>query len=171
MDKSMDKSIDELIYTHPTAIIDVDAVIGEGSKVWHFSHIMKSKIGKKCSFGQNVFIGNGVILGDNCRVQNNVSIYSGVEAENNVFFGPSCVFTNDINPRAEYSKNGVYMKTYIEKGATIGANATILCGIKLGHHCLIGAGAVVVKDVEPYAVMVGNPARLLKYTDEHGTLI
>jgi len=153
-------------YVHETAIVDDDAIIGKGSKIWHYSHIMKSEIGEDCNIGQNVFIGKDVKIGKNCKIQNNVSLYSGLEAEDNVFFGPSCVFTNDKNPRCEYSKQGNYMKTYIEEGATIGANSTIVCGTRLGKYCLIGAGAVVTKDVEPYAVMVGNPAKKIKYTDE-----
>lgn len=158
------------VYVHPTSYVDERARIGEGTKVWHYCNVMESEMGKNCSLGQNVFIGKGVKLGDSCRVQNNVSIYAGVEAENNVFFGPSCVLTNDKNPRVMYSKNGNYMKTYIEEGVSIGANATIVCGIRLGKHCLIGAGAVVTKDVEPYAVMVGNPARKIKTIDEKGEM-
>lgn len=152
----------EDIYIHPTSIIEVGAKIGKGSKIWHFCHIMDSKIGENCNVGQNVYIGKNVILGNNCRIQNNVSIYTGIIAEDNVFFGPSCVFTNDKTPRVEYSKNGNYMPTYIEEGVSIGANATILCGIRLGKYCLIGAGAVVTKDVSPYTVVIGNPAKNLK---------
>lgn len=158
------------IYIHSSSIVDNNVKIGKGTKVWHHCHIMESQIGENCSFGQNVFIGRGVKLGNNCRVQNNVSIYSGVEAEDNVFMGPSCVFTNDKNPRVEYSKNGNYLKTYIEEGVSIGANATIVCGITLGKYCLIGAGAVVTKDVEPYSVMVGNPAKKIKNINEEGKM-
>lgn len=157
-------------YLHPSSYLDSKAIIGKNTKVWHFCNIMESEIGENCSFGQNVFVAKGVKLGNNCRVQNNVSIYAGVTAEDNVFFGPSCVFTNDKNPRAKYSKNGKYIKTYIEEGVSIGANATIVCGIKIGKHSLIGAGAVVTKDVEPYSVMVGSPAKRVKTIDEYGNI-
>jgi acetyltransferase-like isoleucine patch superfamily enzyme len=155
---------------HPSSYVDNKAIIGRGTKVWHFCNIMESEIGENCSFGQNVFVGKDVKLGNNCRVQNNVSIYAGITAEDNVFFGPSSVFTNDKNPRAKYSKNGQYMKTYIEEGVSIGANATIMCGIRIGKHSLIGAGAVVTKDVEPYSVMIGNPAKRVKEIDEYGNM-
>ena len=157
-------------FVHPTAIIDSGAEIGPNSKIWHFSHLMKCQIGEDANIGQNVFIANNVKLGDHCRVQNNVSIYDGVIAGNYVFFGPSCVLTNDRNPRAKYSKHGVYSKTIIEDGVSIGANATIVCGIKLGKNCLIGAGAVVTKDVMANTVVVGNPARPIRKIDEEGNI-
>lgn len=156
-------------FAHETAIIDKGAEIGEGTKIWHFSHICKgAKIGKNCNIGQNVFIAGGAVLGDNCKVQNNVSIYTGVEAEDYVFFGPSCVLTNDINPRGMYSKGGEYIKTILKKGVTLGANCTVVCGNTIGEHSLIGSGAVICKDVEPYSVMVGNPGRKIGTIDEKG---
>lgn len=168
-DKSNQYLENKNYYQHETSIIDKGAIIGEGSKIWHFSHICRgAKIGKNCTIGQNVFIASGAILGDNCKVQNNVSIYSGIEAEDYVFFGPSCVLTNDINPRCMYSKNGEYIKTILKKGVTLGANCTIVCGNTIGKHSLIGAGAVICKDVEPYSIMVGNPGRKIDTIDEQG---
>jgi UDP-2-acetamido-3-amino-2,3-dideoxy-glucuronate N-acetyltransferase len=156
-------------FVHETAYIDEGAEIGEGTKIWHFSHICKgAKIGKNCNIGQNVFIAGGAILGDNCKVQNNVSIYAGVIAGDYVFFGPSCVLTNDINPRGMYSKAGHYIETILEDGVTLGANCTIVCGNKLGKHSLIGSGAVVTKNVEPFSIMVGNPAKKIGEIDEKG---
>lgn len=156
-------------FVHETAVVDDGADIGEGTKIWHFSHICKdAKIGKNCNIGQNVFIAGGAVLGDYCKVQNNVSIYAGVEADSHVFFGPSCVLTNDINPRGMYSKGGAYIKTKLEKGVTLGANCTIVCGNTLGEHCLIGSGAVICKNVEPYSIMVGNPGKKIGQIDEHG---
>jgi UDP-2-acetamido-3-amino-2,3-dideoxy-glucuronate N-acetyltransferase len=156
-------------FAHETAIIDDGAIIGEGTKVWHYSHICKGAIiGKNCNIGQNVFIAGGAILGDNCKVQNNVSIYAGVEAGDFVFFGPSCVLTNDINPRGMHSKGGEYIKTKLEDGVTLGANCTIVCGNTIGKHALIGAGAVVTKSVEDYSIMVGNPAKRIGTIDEKG---
>ena len=156
-------------FAHETAIIDDGTDIGEGTKIWHYSHICKgAKIGKNCNIGQNVFIAGGAIIGDNCKVQNNVSIYAGVEAGNYVFFGPSCVLTNDINPRGMHSKGGEYICTKLEDGVTLGANCTIVCGNKLGKHCLIGAGAVVTKNVEEFSIMVGNPAKKIGTIDEKG---
>ena len=161
-------SSDAKYFSHSTAVIDFGAEIGEGSNIWHYSHICKdAKIGRKCNIGQNVFI-SGAKIGDNCKVQNNVSIYAGVEAEDYVFFGPSCVLTNDKNPRCMHSKNGQYYKTYLETGVTLGANSTIVCGTRIGKHALIGAGAVVTKDVEPYSIMVGNPAKKIGTIDEYG---
>ena len=169
LDNNMELIINENYYSHPTAIIDDGAEIGNGTKIWHFSHICGgARIGKNCKIGQNVYIGKNVILGDNCKVQNNVSIYSGVEAEDYVFFGPSCVLTNDINPRCMYSKNGKYIKTKIETGVTLGANCTIVCGNTLGKHSLIGAGAVICKDVEPNSIMVGNPGKKIGEIDKFG---
>lgn len=159
-------------FSHPTAIVDHGASIGDSTKIWHYSHVCSgSEIGQNCNIGQNVYIGPNTKLGNHCKVQNNVSVYSGVICEDYVFLGPSCVLTNDLNPRAEHSKNGEYMQTYIEKGATIGANATIICGHRIGHHALIGAGAVVTKDVPPYAVVVGNPAKIIGKIDELGNIV
>lgn len=160
---------DKKYFSHNTAIIDDGVKIGNGTKIWHFSHILKNcDIGENCNIGQNVFIAGDTNLGDFCKVQNNVSIYSGVYCEDHVFLGPSCVLTNDINPRCFHSKQGNYMKTYIETGATIGANSTIVCGNRIGKHSLIGAGAVVTKDVEPYSIVVGNPAKKIGTIDEYG---
>ena len=156
-------------FQHETAFVDNGAEIGEGTKIWHYSHICSgAKIGKNCNIGQNVFIAGGAIIGDNCKIQNNVSIYAGVEAEDYVFFGPSCVLTNDINPRGMYSKRGEYIKTKLKKGVTLGANCTIVCGNTIGEHSLIGSGAVICKDVEPYSIMVGNPGRKIGTIDEKG---
>ena len=148
-------------YLHPSSYVDEDVLIGEGTKIWHFCHIQSgAEIGKNCSFGQNVNISNHVKIGDGVKVQNNVSIYEGVELENCVFCGPSCVFTNDLTPRARYPKGSAgYRKTLVCHDATIGANATIVCGNTLGEYCTIAAGAVVTKDVLPHALMVGVPAR------------
>ncbi len=160
---------DTSYFNHPTTTIDNGAQIGKGTKIWHYSHICKgAKIGENCNIGQNVFIADGAIIGNNCKVQNNVSIYAGVEAGDYVFFGPSCVLTNDINPRGMYSKNGQYIKTIIEDGVTLGANCTIICGNKIGKHALIGAGAVVTKNVDEYSIMVGNPAKKIGEIDEFG---
>lgn len=154
---------------HETAIVDDGADIGKGTKIWHYSHICKgAKIGKNCNIGQNVYIAGGAVIGDNCKVQNNVSIYAGVEAEDFVFFGPSCVLTNDINPRGMYSKNGEYIKTILKKGVTLGANCTVVCGNTIGEHSLIGSGAVICKNVEPYSIMVGNPGKKIGEIDEKG---
>ncbi len=156
-------------YVHPTAIVDEGAKIGEGTKIWHFSHVMPGVvIGVNCNFGQNVFIANGVILGDNVKVQNNVSIYEGVICDDDVFLGPSMVFTNVNNPRSGVNRKGEYLKTWVGKGTTIGANATIVCGHNIGKYAFIGAGAVVTKDVPDYALMVGNPARQKGWMSEYG---
>jgi UDP-2-acetamido-3-amino-2,3-dideoxy-glucuronate N-acetyltransferase len=147
-------------FIHDTAIIDDGAKIGSNTKIWHYSHICKDAIiGKNCTIGQNCFIANGVVIGDNCKIQNNVSVYDGVTCEDNVFLGPSCVLTNDLNPRCEYSKNGKYVKTLIKNGASIGANATIICGNTIGSYSLIGAGSVVTRDIINNTVVVGNPAK------------
>jgi UDP-2-acetamido-3-amino-2,3-dideoxy-glucuronate N-acetyltransferase len=157
---------------HPTAIIDKGAEIGSDSVIWHFSHIMSdAKIGENCNIGQNVFIASGAILGNNVKVQNNVSVYAGVICEDDVFLGPSCVFTNVTNPRSFISKKEEFKPTQIKKGATIGANATVLCGITIGEYALIGAGAVVTKDVPPYALIVGNPGRQTGRVDKEGNVI
>jgi UDP-2-acetamido-3-amino-2,3-dideoxy-glucuronate N-acetyltransferase len=156
-------------YIHPTAIIDEGCEIGEGTKVWHFSHIMPNcKIGQSCNIGQNVVISPEVILGNNVKVQNNVSIYTGVICEDDVFLGPSMVFTNVINPRSAVNRRNQYAKTYVGKGATIGANATIVCGHNIGKYAFIGAGAVVTKEVRDYELVVGNPARQIGWMSEYG---
>ncbi len=156
-------------FTHPTAIVDPGAKIGAGTKIWHFCHIMSgAKIGPRCSFGQNVFVADGVVLGSNVKVQNNVSIYKGVTCGNDVFLGPSMVFTNVINPRSAVNRKSEYMATHVGEGASIGANATIVCGHDIGHHAFIGAGTVVTKTVPPYALMVGNPAKQIGWMSEHG---
>ncbi len=147
-------------FKHPTTEIEQGAVIGSNSKVWHFSHIMPDCIiGDACSFGQNTFIASGVIIGKNAKVQNNVSIYSGVICEDNVFMGPSMVFTNVYNPRSEINRHSQYDKTWVKRNVTIGANATIVCGVTIGEYAFIGAGAVVTTDVKPYALMMGVPAK------------
>ena len=157
-------------FLHETGIVDEGAEIGEGTKIWHFCHIMPAvHIGKNCSLGQNVFIANGVRLGNNVKIQNNVSIYDGVVCEDDVFLGPSMVFTNVINPRSAVNRKSEYMKTVVGKGATIGANATIVCGNNIGQFAFIGAGAVVTKDVAPYALVVGNPARQIGWMSEFGS--
>jgi UDP-2-acetamido-3-amino-2,3-dideoxy-glucuronate N-acetyltransferase len=156
-------------FNHETAIIDEGCQIGEGTKIWHFSHIMPNcKIGKNCNIGQNVVISPEVILGENVKVQNNVSIYSGVICEDDVFLGPSMVFTNVINPRSAVNRRGEYAKTIVKKGASIGANATIVCGHDIGEYAFIGAGAVVTKTVLPYALVVGNPAKQMGWISEYG---
>jgi UDP-2-acetamido-3-amino-2,3-dideoxy-glucuronate N-acetyltransferase len=147
-------------FIHPTAVIDDDVELGEGTRIWHFVHVSAgANIGKACTLGQNVFIDKGVRLGNGVRVQNNVSVYKGVTVEDRVFLGPSCVFTNVNNPRAFIERKNEFKPTLVCKGASIGANATIVCGHRLGEYCFIGAGSVVTSDVAPYALMVGNPAR------------
>ncbi len=149
-------------FVHPSSIIDEPVEIGAGTKIWHFCHVMAgAKIGERCSFGQNVFIGSRVIIGNNVKVQNNVSIYDNIYIEDDVFCGPSMVFTNVINPRSHIPRKDEYRDTFVKRGASIGANATIVCGITLGEFCFIGAGAVITRDVPPYALMVGVPARLI----------
>ncbi len=156
-------------FAHETAIIDDGCQIGEGSKIWHFSHIMSNcTLGKKCNIGQNVVISPDVVLGDNVKVQNNVSIYTGVICEDDVFLGPSMVFTNVVNPRSNVNRRGQYSKTLVKEGASIGANATIVCGHDIGRFAFIGAGAVVTKEIPDYALVVGNPARQLGWMSEYG---
>jgi UDP-2-acetamido-3-amino-2,3-dideoxy-glucuronate N-acetyltransferase len=156
-------------FNHETAIIDADCQIGEGTKIWHFSHIMaKCIIGDNCNIGQNVVVSPGVVLGKNVKIQNNVSIYSGVICEDDVFLGPSMVFTNVINPRSAVNRRGEYAKTIVKKGATIGANATIVCGHDIGEYAFIGAGAVVTKTVAAYALVVGNPSKQIGWMSEYG---
>ena len=159
----------ENYFSHESAIIHPDASIGEGTKIWHFSHIMANCIiGKGCNIGQNVVVSPDVALGDNVKVQNNVSIYSGVICEDDVFLGPSMVFTNVINPRSHVVRRGQYAKTIVRKGASIGANATIVCGHEIGEYAFIGAGAVVTKEVLPYALVLGNPARQVGWMSKFG---
>ena len=156
-------------FAHETAVIDIGARIAKGVKIWHFSHIMpRAIIGEKCNIGQNVFIADDVILGRNVKIQNNVSIYAGVCCEDDVFLGPSCVFTNVLNPRSAVNRRGKYLKTKIGKGASIGANATIVCGNDIGKYAFIGAGSVVTKRVAPYALLVGNPAKQIGWMSEFG---
>jgi UDP-2-acetamido-3-amino-2,3-dideoxy-glucuronate N-acetyltransferase len=159
-------------YIHETAIVDEGAVLGEGTKVWHFSHVMgTAEIGKNCILGQNVFVGNKVKLGNNVKVQNNVSVYEGVVCEDDVFLGPSMVFTNVINPRSSVERKNEFRSTLVKRGATIGANATIICGVTLGEYCMIGAGAVITKDVLPFALMVGVPAKQTGWVSKHGVVL
>ncbi|MEP7268649.1 MAG: DapH/DapD/GlmU-related protein [Saprospiraceae bacterium] len=163
--------MNELVpYTaHYSSIIDQGAIIGEGTRIWHFSHIMPDAIiGKNCSLGQNVVMMTGASLGDNVKVQNNVSIYTGVHCEDDVFLGPSMVFTNVINPRSAIARKHEYKPTHVRKGATIGANATIVCGIEIGEYAFIGAGAVVTKNVPAYALVMGNPARQTGWMSRYG---
>ncbi len=156
-------------FVHKTAIIDEGVSIGAGSKIWHFSHILTgSVIGKNCSFGQNCVIGPYVKMGDGCKVQNNVSVYHGVECEDHVFLGPSAVFTNVMNPRAFIERKEEFRKTILKKGCSVGANATIVCGICIGAYAFIGAGCVVLNDVPAFALMVGNPARQIGWVDKAG---
>ena len=156
-------------FAHETAVIDDGCKIGKGTKIWHFSHVMTgSEIGENCNIGQNVVISPGVKLGKNVKVQNNVSIYTGVTCEDDVFLGPSMVFTNIINPRSAIIRKDSYNLTIVEKGASIGANSTIVCGNKIGSYSFIGAGAVVTKDVKPYSLVVGNPARQTGWMSEYG---
>jgi UDP-2-acetamido-3-amino-2,3-dideoxy-glucuronate N-acetyltransferase len=156
-------------FAHETAVIDEGCKIGKGSKIWHFSHIMTgSEIGENCNIGQNVVVSTGVKLGRNVKVQNNISLYTGVICEDDVFLGPSMVFTNVINPRSAIIRKDQYLSTIVERGATIGANSTIVCGNKIGKFSFIGAGAVVTKDVKPYALVVGNPAKQSGWMSEFG---
>ncbi|MBT5402874.1 MAG: N-acetyltransferase [Crocinitomicaceae bacterium] len=156
-------------FAHETAVIDEGCQIGKGTKIWHFSHVMPNcTIGEGCNLGQNVVVSSNVILGVNVKVQNNVSIYTGVECEDDVFLGPSMVFTNITNPRSAIIRKDLYAKTLVRRGASIGANATIICGNKIGQFALIGAGAVVTKDVPAYALLVGNPAKQIGWVSEYG---
>lgn len=156
-------------FAHESAVISTDSIIGDGTKIWHFSHIMSQcVIGEKCNIGQNCVISPKVILGKNVKIQNNVSVYSGVTCEDDVFLGPSMVFTNILNPRSAVVRKDQYLSTIVRKGASIGANATIICGIEIGQYALIGAGAVVTKSVKPYALLVGNPAVQKGWVSEYG---
>lgn len=156
-------------FFHETAVIDSGAEIGKGVKIWHFSHIMAGcKIGENCNIGQNVVVSPGVILGSNVKVQNNVSLYTGVICEEDVFLGPSAVFTNVINPRSAIQRKDQYKTTLVKKGASIGANATIVCGVEIGRYAFIGAGAVVTRNVPDFALVIGNPARIAGWISEYG---
>jgi UDP-2-acetamido-3-amino-2,3-dideoxy-glucuronate N-acetyltransferase len=158
-------------FSHESAYIDADVHIGEGTKIWHFSHVQSgARIGKHCVFGQNVNVGNNVHIGDYCKIQNNVSIYEGVILEDYVFCGPSMVFTNVINPRCKYPQVGsaFYLETRVCEGASLGANCTIVCGHRIGRHAFVGAGAVVTRDIPDYALVVGNPARVIGWVSEAG---
>lgn len=161
--------MDKEYFAHETAVIDKDCKIAKGVKIWHFSHIMSNcEIGENCNIGQNVVVSTEVILGKNVKIQNNVSIYTGVICEDDVFLGPSMVFTNVTNPRSGVNRRGQYTKTIVKKGATIGANATIVCGFNIGEYAFIGAGAVITKEVKPYALVVGNPAKQIGWMSEYG---
>jgi UDP-2-acetamido-3-amino-2,3-dideoxy-glucuronate N-acetyltransferase len=156
-------------YVHPSAYVDKPCEIGPGTKIWHFCHVMaQAKIGERCILGQNVFVANEVIIGHNVKIQNNVSLYTGVELEDDVFCGPSCVFTNVINPRSQIIRHNQYQRTLVRRGATIGANATIVCGVTIGRYAFIGAGAMVRSDVPDYALMVGVPAVQKGWMSRHG---
>lgn len=160
-------------FVHESSYVDDDVQIGDGTKVWHFSHILRgARIGKNCSLGQNVNVGNNVCIGDGCKLQNNVSVYEGVELEDYVFCGPSCVFTNDLTPRAKYPKGSAgYKKTIIHEGASIGANATIVCGHEVGHWAMVASGAVVTKNVPNYALVAGVPASRIAWVCKCGTVM
>jgi UDP-2-acetamido-3-amino-2,3-dideoxy-glucuronate N-acetyltransferase len=162
-----------LKYTaHPSAVVDEPTEIGEDTRIWHFAHIFSgAHIGRRCSFGQNTMVATGVVIGDNVKVQNNVAIYTGTVIEDDVFLGPSCVLTNVTNPRSQVVRRELYESTVIRRGATIGANATIVCGITLGRYCFISAGAVVTRDVPDYALMVGVPARQKGWMSRHGHML
>jgi UDP-2-acetamido-3-amino-2,3-dideoxy-glucuronate N-acetyltransferase len=156
-------------FVHPSAYVDEPCEIGAGTKIWHFCHVMAgARIGERCILGQNVFIANDVVIGDNVKIQNNVSVYTGVELEDDVFCGPSCVFTNVINPRSQIVRHSLYQQTLVRRGATIGANATIVCGATIGRYAFIGAGAVIRGDVPDYALMLGVPARRAGWMSQHG---
>jgi UDP-2-acetamido-3-amino-2,3-dideoxy-glucuronate N-acetyltransferase len=160
---------DKPYFVHPSSYVDDPCEIGAGTKIWHFCHIMPhARIGKRCNLGQNVLVSSDVIIGDNVKIQNNVSVYTGVEIEDDVFCGPSCVFTNVINPRSQINRHSQYMRTLVRRGATIGANATIVCGATIGRYAFIGAGAVVRGDVPDYALMVGVPAVQKGWMSRHG---
>ncbi len=156
-------------FVHESSYVDEGAIIGKGTKIWHFSHVMgKTVMGENCNLGQNVVISPDVVFGNNVKVQNNVSVYTGVVCEDDVFLGPSMVFTNVMNPRSAVNRKSEYKKTVVKKGATIGANATIVCGINIGEYAFVGAGTVVIREVKPYAMLVGNPARQIGWMSEQG---
>lgn len=157
------------VFIHESAYVDAPCGIGEGTRIWHFSHVQSGAvIGRGCSLGQNVNVGDGVVIGDNVKIQNNVSIYSGCVIEDDVFLGPSCVLTNVTNPRSQVNRRGLYERTLFRRGATVGANATIVCGITLGRYCFVAAGSVVTRDVPDYALVLGNPARQRGWMSRHG---
>jgi len=157
---------------HPSAIIAADAEIGAGSKIWQFCHVMaKARLGARCVLGQNVMVGPGVVIGDGCKLQNNVSIYTGVTLEDEVFCGPSCVFTNVLTPRAFIERKSEFLPTLVRRGATIGANATIICGVTIGCYAMVGAGAVVTRDVKDFALVIGNPARHKGWVSRTGEVL
>jgi len=165
----MSQNNEKECFVHESAYVDEPCEIGRGTKIWHFSHIMKdANIGERCIIGQNVCVAGGVVIGNNVKIQNNVSIYTGAIIEDDVFLGPSCVLTNVTNPRSQIVRHSLYEKTIFRRGATIGANATIVCGIELGRYCFIAAGAVVIKDVPDYALMVGVPAKQVGWISRHG---
>lgn len=160
---------DKEYFVHPTAVVDEPATIGKGTRIWHFSHVMSdSVLGEGCNLGQNVFVASGVRIGNNVKVQNNVSIYAGVTCEDDVFLGPSMVFTNVINPRSSVNRRDAYLPTHVGKGVTIGANATIVCGVSLGEYAFVGAGCVVTRDLPAFALVVGNPARQIGWMSRFG---
>jgi UDP-2-acetamido-3-amino-2,3-dideoxy-glucuronate N-acetyltransferase len=160
---------DQLYFVHPSTYVDEPCTIGAGTKIWHFCHVMAdARIGVRCNLGQNVMIAGGVVIGDNVKIQNNVSVYAGVELEDDVFCGPSCVFTNVINPRSQIVRHGQYQRTLVRRGATIGANATIVCGATIGRYAFVAAGAVVRGDVPDYALMAGVPAVQKGWMSRHG---
>lgn len=155
--------------THPTAIVDEGASIGDGTRIWHWAHVCAgARIGKGCSLGQNVFVGNNVLIGANCKIQNHVSVYDNVTLEDDVFCGPSMVFTNVINPRSHVPRKDEYRNTLVKRGATLGANCTIVCGVTIGEYAFVAAGAVITRDVKPYALMAGVPARHIGWMSQHG---
>ncbi len=167
----MSSSPDNNFFVHESSYVDAGAEVGAGTKIWHFSHVMGgAKIGAKCSIGQNVNIGSKAVIGNGVKIQNNVSIYDDVIIEDDVFCGPSCVFTNVINPRAFVERKHEYKKTLVKKGASIGANATVVCGVTLGEYCLVGAGSVVTKDVPPYSLVYGVPAKVMGLVDKEGNI-
>lgn len=167
-----DKWLTKNVKVHESAYVDEPCEIGEGTKIWHFSHILQgAKVGRNCIFGQNCQVAGDVVVGDNVKVQNNVSIYSGAIIENDVFLGPSCVLTNVTNPRSQVNRHSLYEKTFVRRGATIGANATIVCGITLGRYCFVSAGAVVAKDVPDYALIMGVPGRQKGWMSRHGHIL
>jgi UDP-2-acetamido-3-amino-2,3-dideoxy-glucuronate N-acetyltransferase len=160
---------ERLFFAHPTAIVDEPVEIGAGTKIWHFCHVSpNAHIGERCVMGQNVFVANDVVIGNNVKIQNNVSVYTGVELEDDVFCGPSCVFTNVINPRSQIVRHSQYQRTLVRRGATLGANSTVVCGATLGRYCFIGAGALVRGDVPDYALMLGVPAMRKGWMSRHG---
>lgn len=166
-----DESVRELpgVRIHESAYVDAPCVIGEGTAIWHFCHVQAgARIGRDCTLGQNVNVASDVVIGDRVKIQNNVSVYTGCEIEDDVFLGPSCVLTNVTNPRAQVERRGLYERTLLRRGATVGANATIVCGITLGRYCFVAAGSVVTKDVPDYALVVGNPARQRGWMSRHG---